>query len=40
MLSKMGYYTYQNGLIYNHLNQEGGWDGHLATLQEFHNEGS
>jgi hypothetical protein len=25
----MGYYNYQNGLIYRHLNQEGGWDDHL-----------
>lgn len=29
ILSKMGYYNYQNGLIYRHLNQEGGWDNHL-----------
>ena len=29
ILSRMGYYNYQNGLIYRHLNQEGGWDDHL-----------
>lgn len=31
----MGYYAYQSGLIYNHLNQEGGWDSHLANCREF-----
>jgi hypothetical protein len=31
----MGYYAYQNGLIYNHLKQEGGWDGHLACCRNF-----
>jgi hypothetical protein len=35
ILSRMGYYAYQNGLIYNHLNQEGGWDGHLACCRNF-----
>jgi hypothetical protein len=25
----MGYYNYQSGLIYRHLNQDGGWDSHL-----------
>jgi len=33
----MGYYAYQNGLIYNHLNQEGGWDAHLASCRSFIN---
>jgi hypothetical protein len=28
MLSRMGYYNYQNGLIYHHLNEEGGWENH------------
>jgi hypothetical protein len=37
ILSKMGYYAYQNGLIYNHLNQEGGWDGHLTSCRRFIN---
>jgi len=31
----MGYYNYQNGLIYRHLNQEGGWDEHLARCRNF-----
>jgi len=26
----MGYYNYQNGLIYHHINQEGGWENHQA----------
>jgi len=33
----MGYYAYQSGLIYNHLNQEGGWDGHLNSCRRFIN---
>lgn len=35
MLNKMGYYNYQNGLIYRHLNQEGGWDSHLEHCRSF-----
>jgi hypothetical protein len=35
ILSKMGYYAYQNGLIYNDLNQDGGWDSHLAFCRSF-----
>jgi hypothetical protein len=35
MLNKMGYYNYQNGLIYRHLNQQGGWDGHLERSRNF-----
>jgi len=31
----MGYYAYQNGLIHNHLNQEGGWDIHLECCRSF-----
>lgn len=31
----MGYYNYQNGLIYRHLNQEGGWDNHLSRCRNF-----
>lgn len=31
----MGYYAYQNGLIYNDLNQDGGWDGHLSSCRSF-----
>jgi hypothetical protein len=35
LLNKMGYYNYQNGLIYRHLNQEGGWDNHLEHCRSF-----
>ena len=35
MLSRMGYYNYQQGLIYRHLNQEGGWDVHLERCRSF-----
>jgi hypothetical protein len=38
ILNKMGYYAYQNGLIHNHLNQEGGWDSHLANCRSFINK--
>jgi hypothetical protein len=37
ILNRMGYYAYQNGLIYNHLKQEGGWDSHLARCRSFIN---
>ncbi len=37
ILNKMGYYAYQNGLIYNHLSQEGGWDSHLEHCRKFIN---
>lgn len=30
ILSKMGYYDYQNGLIFRHLHQDGAWDTHLG----------
>ena len=30
----MGYYNYQNGLIFRHLNQEGGWDDHLRQSRQ------
>lgn len=35
ILSRMGYYSYQNGLIYRHLNQEGGWDEHLSHCRTY-----
>jgi hypothetical protein len=35
MLTRMGYYNYQNGLIYRHLNQEGGWEKHLEHCRQF-----
>ncbi len=33
MLSRMGYYNYQNGLIYHHLNQDGGWENHQKNCR-------
>lgn len=30
----MGYYNYQNGLIYHHLNQEGRWDEHQNNCRK------
>jgi hypothetical protein len=35
ILHRMGYYNYQQGLIFHHLNQEGGWDNHLKHCREF-----
>jgi hypothetical protein len=35
ILNKMGYYAYQNGLIHNHLSQEGRWDSHLGRCRNF-----
>ncbi|MCX6333897.1 MAG: hypothetical protein NT092_06275 [Bacteroidia bacterium] len=35
ILHRMGYYNYQQGLIYRHLNQLDGWDNHLAHCREF-----
>jgi hypothetical protein len=35
LLNKMGYYEYQNGLIYRNLNQGGGWDSHLEHCRNF-----
>lgn len=35
ILTRMGYYNYQNGLIYRHLNQDGGWDRHLSNCRSF-----
>jgi hypothetical protein len=35
MLNKMGYYRYQSGFIYRHLNQEGDWDEHLLRCRRF-----
>jgi len=31
----MGYYDYQSGLIYRHLNQESGWDSHLERCRKY-----
>ena len=35
MLTRMGYYNYQNGLIYRHMHQEGGWASHLENSRRF-----
>lgn len=35
ILHKMGYYNYQQGLIFRHLNQDSGWDTHLARCRDF-----
>ena len=35
MLSRMGYYDYQNRLLYHLLNQQGGWDQHLENCRRF-----
>lgn len=35
ILHRMGYYNYQQGLIYHHLNQEGGWNSHLQNCRNF-----
>jgi phenylpyruvate tautomerase PptA (4-oxalocrotonate tautomerase family) len=35
ILHKMGYYEYQRGLIYHHLNQEGGWNSHQQHCRDF-----
>jgi hypothetical protein len=35
ILARMGYYDYLNGLIYRHLNQEGGWDSHLIKCRNY-----
>lgn len=31
----MGYYSYQEGLVYRHLRQKGGWDSHLENCRRF-----
>jgi hypothetical protein len=31
----MGYYSYQSGLIYRHINQEGAWENHLKRSRQF-----
>ena len=35
ILSKMGYYDYQQGLIYRHLNQGNGWQSHEKHCRDF-----
>jgi hypothetical protein len=35
MLTRMGYYNYQTGLIFHHVNQEGGWENHQEHCRAF-----
>jgi len=35
ILYKMGYYDYQQELVFRHLDQEGGWDRHLTYCRDF-----
>ena len=35
MLHKLGYYDYQRGLVYRHLNQDAGWFGHEKNSRNF-----
>lgn len=35
ILNRMGYYNYQRGLIFRHLDQEGGWNTHLQNCRDF-----
>ena len=35
MLNRMKYYSYQDGLIYHHVNQKGGWENHQEHCRNF-----
>jgi len=35
ILNRMGYYNYQRGLIYHHLDEEGSWNSHLKNCRDF-----
>jgi len=35
ILHRMGYYNYQQGLIYRNLDQKNGWNSHLAHCRDF-----
>lgn len=35
ILHRMGYYNYQQGLIYRHLNQQNEWEDHLGRCRSF-----
>jgi hypothetical protein len=35
ILTRLGYYNYQQGLIYRHIGQENGWDSHLGNCRKF-----
>ena len=35
ILTRMGYYNYQNGLLSRHVNQDGEWDEHLQHCRNY-----
>jgi len=35
ILNRLGYYSYQRGLIYHHLDEQGSWDTHLKKCRGF-----
>lgn len=35
ILHRLGYYHYQQGLVFRHLNQESGWESHLENCRNF-----
>ncbi len=35
ILNRMGYYNYQQGLIFHHLDEEGSWNNHLKNCRNF-----
>jgi hypothetical protein len=35
ILNRLGYYNYQHGFIFRHLNQETGWNSHLENCRNF-----
>jgi hypothetical protein len=35
ILHRMGYYNYQQGLIFHHLDEEGSWNSHLKNCRNF-----
>jgi hypothetical protein len=35
ILHRMGYYNYQQGLIFHHLDEEGSWNNHLKNCRNF-----
>ena len=35
ILHRMGYYNYQRGLIFHHLDEEGSWNSHLKNCRDF-----
>jgi hypothetical protein len=35
ILHRMGYYNYQRGLIFHHIDEEGSWNSHLKNCRDF-----